>query len=339
MSLIKTNGSEWSGKHGGDVFSRDKSGQHITAAPRKTSKQPTTDQDWQRKWYAGKKRAEYHGFFPQPDDMKEPITPAAYVYGLGHLRWLKFGTFGEPEETDIIYEGSAYDQIVFWIDGNWSWISLITGITRDIAITLMCKWYWVAHVISNGQHEAAFAHATGRMVWLRNYTATSGTGILVPFIVAGTILAVYVYAEEVTAAERHIHTFGATEVLIYYNRVVYWGRIVTRYTRQMCTLLSGPALLYPATVRNVHEEPPAGMTHNWEPSDFFQEIKTKVTHWDVYTWEHMETRYIGDAYPVAANTYRMNLDPWWYQLAGIPIGYEAGPDPFSYLEDIYTPSF
>src|SRR4030042_2808059 len=327
MALIKKDGTiELSGKVGGDVYKKDKTGYHVVTYPRKIKKEPTPAQAKNQSGYAGLKREENLGG-PPPEGYEDPKHPCtATIFSLEVIWAHRQPTVFSPESSPIEQAGFYWEDIYAWTQINWKPEYGKWGLSFDLMLWIKIKWFHVFHFIKLIPPAAACA---GAKVEMMAFISESAAAVAVPILTLWAGLAVwgfYLHFLDWLEGVSGSVSFQKGRVIIKLQRGLYWGQLVERPSKKMYDFKLISKTDFGCYTWHIDPDTPSYMM-NWV---YLKEIWT-TTHAEllihyVFLWETIQTRQRGRAYIVAENLYRIEAPPTQIDYWGHAVGW-ANYDP------------
>lgn len=334
MALVKPDEGIESikGKFGGQYFSRDSSGLHLSAMPRTVKyarSDAQIDQNW---WYSSKKYAEKFPYpdFPAPDDEIPPGTHV--VYSLETIFAHRQPSLFEPTKTECDYTGFWMDEIRTWIFNNWSPAWAAWGLTKDLMFVMMAKWFYVARGTWGFGSAVALASAKANMTaWISASAAAVAVPLLGLWLGLVGMQFYYAFTSWLEPQGGSIR-FTTGRVIIRKDSTVWWGGLVGRPSKKFYDFAICGLSPYEGNTRSVT---PAGHPYklNWfYSSELWQTASHHLVFWYVYTWKTIRSRLRGKGYKIRNNRIRMEVNPSQHDYWQKPIGWsQSNSDACAYL--------
>ena len=316
-----------SGKSGGDVYKKDKSGLHDTALARHIQKEPTAFQKKLRSWYAGKKKEE-HEKGPPPEEYPEPKhETTAIIYSLEEIWGYKKPTLLPPETKTWDTAGFYPDQIRDWIQMNWKPMYEMWGLSKDLMFLMMLKWWYVYKYIKGFSSDLALTAAKALM---NNFIAEGAAEVAVPILstwVFCICYGVYVDFMDYWEGVEGLVSFTRGRVLIRTKQGLFWGSIMSRESKKLYSFKIAKDTGWGSYRWQFEPDTPAYIANWLYLNQFWTTILQGIVFWNVYSWDTIRCRHRGAAYMVDQNTYWMECPPSQVDYWGHDIGWQ-NPDPY-----------
>ena len=340
MSLIKlANGiTDISGKLGGIVFGRDKSGLHARALQSQRTPQPTQKQTEQRNWYTRLKAEEHAGGPPEPADEKPHDENTALIYLCRSLTFNYYGCPKNPEkkyfEPDVEHAGLMQD---FLSDYPETW-NKIPGMTYELALHILFRFYGQALKTKGTPYTTAVTWACARfgLSMARLLLATT----VATWFTAAMLIPIYYtiyWTVSIYNSGTAIYTFPLHACIARLQGIYYIAALVARPSARCWDFMLGqplsdmPMVLQLDAVRKNYPE--YSMYFEEQVSQVFSNaLVSQVTLWD-----RLQVQFRTAAYQIDEFTYRAafpwSMVPW----NGAPIGWTLEEEPFDWLDNVYHP--
>ena len=350
MALAKTTPGIISitGKMAGNVFKRDASGQHVVSYPRKLSKPSSALQKPQRAWYGEHKRDEREDPLPK-DPTKPPKTQnSAFVFSLVAATTYRDWTILEPDHVplpdDPVVWAEALVLALNYMPPNGGLI----GITQELIAWLLYRYYWLGNLMWGMDPADCWTLSTSLTVeWLNRAMANGRTLITSQWITAISHALTYTKGSASSNHWGHL-TFHKWNLLLSTKTALIWAGLVARPSPEMLTIYKVP---YPTP------ETPGPSPHLlfyayqcWQllprtvfikPTCIFQFLTSSTFRSWTWTFNDMILLYLGTAYKVAGEEYRMKADQSTLEYLAVPIGWSQSPSQshmYLYnLDTLFTP--
>lgn len=338
MVMIRTGPGFYdpSGKCGGDVFHRDKSGLHIASYARTLSKQSTPAQKKQRSWYAGVKLEEHAGDESGPDT-PDPDNPGTYMlYQMNELKFTRVRSILEPTRIDVptIYDPSSPEYIAFM--ASYSQWSKLDGMTINRVMAYFFKTYY-RNMYTWGQIEReAFADAvTETEAWLArsiafdefvwgNWEIWGYSGLFLAVVIA-------IYFSKQTV----YHSFARGQSGVILDGTLMWAQLEQRASKAMYDFRIQADFPYPPISMSYAPQREGGWTYRLNWNNLLDSVFWSAGTWKTYNWQYLEIEGRCEGFPIGDNCIRCELEEQARDYYAVPIGYYNPDQSFAWTAEIY----
>jgi len=322
MALLKSDIIQSiTGKQGGNVFKRDASGQHVYAMPRIVRKKDTPKSRKVKYWYGGKKIEESYGPKNEPPFDWPKAKTTGIVFSLDSVNAHRQPSFTLPSHEEVELSGFYYDQIVTWINQNWGTFSIVPGITKELAILMTMKWFYV-YKWTKGFSAAVSLIAAKTM--MLDWASKAVAGAVWPGLALwlGLVgLQFYYKLTDWLEGKNAFITFNTGRVLIWQNDELYWGGLHARDTQEMFDFWKCKITDFGSCVWDIV---PGATTYKYSVlrlEELYQTYDFGYIYHYIYTWQQIHCHFRGYCYTVGKNLMRLQCDPHQQEYWNKPIGW------------------
>jgi len=337
MALIRTEGHivDISGKLGGNMFKRDKSGLHcqVSSSPRVAKNSEAQRQ--QRAWYSGQKLQERI----TPDMPRLPTPPArsmtGIIYRIGGIDCIKSTHLSPPVQTSYpeagYYEQEIDDFLFNFYKNHKSYWSL----TAPAAYIMMRRWLYKFHYVYGFNWDACLEGAKVSFENVENNVIRTLNILPWASLIAWGSWEIYSYVDSDNHPISGSIMPDNDVVLMLRKDGMHWGRLVSRPSEDMygfadCGLTGWNGALLNKEGTSISYES-AGLYTGGDMEMWY----SRWGLWNCYNIKDVEVYFTGYSYEVVKGFVRIKLGEYDKRFFNVPVGYVLpGGTPADFLDDL-----
>jgi len=369
MSLVKLSGDTTAitGKDGGQIWTRDASGQHVIARPQAISYARSEHQVSQQHWYTSRKYAERIGAEPTHPLIKPRSPPEVSIFGLNYMtaykRWqleepyplAKFySDIMSPKVEELIkrfYEGIDIELLdvepwaIEYIEEYHPNLPAQWGMPAWKVAALLSAYFGYHYYVGKETFDIARYKAiyvfdegviSGALGWARDVFPITepGIGPAMTLCIIALAAQVAIYCAVTAKSDPTPGTirFNKRRVVIQEGDVAFLGSLAGRPSENMLdfVVVGSPAFISYSIDWN-YQRPEEFYNTGLLPGNLITQVKRKIGYWNIYTWGEINTHWFKGAYKIATGFYRMTATQEALDYFDIPVGfYYPGEDYIDY---------